>query len=66
MYINLTTYSTLQNTEYKIQNIECRIQNYLWTSDKYGPARNAFDEGKSITWASGRGLSLGNPDFFVP
>ncbi len=30
--------------------------NHLWTSDRYDPVRNAFDAGKSITWASGRGL----------
>ncbi len=29
---------------------------YLWTYDLYGPVRNAFDAGKSITRASGRGL----------
>jgi hypothetical protein len=27
---------------------------YLWTYDLYGPVRNAFDAGKSITRASGR------------
>jgi hypothetical protein len=30
------------------------------------PLRNAFDAGKSITRASGRGLSSGNQDFFGP
>jgi hypothetical protein len=37
---------------------------YLWTYDLYGHVRNAFDAGKSITRASGRGLSPGNRDFF--
>ncbi len=32
--------------------------------DLYGPVRNAFDAGKSITRASGRGLGPGNQDFF--
>ncbi len=40
--------------------------NYIWTFDWYGPVRNAFDAGKSITWASGRGLGRGNLDFFGP
>ncbi len=30
------------------------------------PVRNAFDAGKSITWASGRGLGPGNRDFWAP
>jgi hypothetical protein len=29
---------------------------YLWAYDLYDPVRNAFDAGKSITRASGRGL----------
>ncbi len=33
---------------------------YLWTFDFYGPVRNAFDAGKSITRASGRGLGPEN------
>jgi hypothetical protein len=39
---------------------------YLWTYDFYGPVCNAFDAGKSITRASGRGLSSGNRDFSGP
>jgi hypothetical protein len=31
---------------------------YLWTYDLYGPVRNAFDGGKSITMASGRGWTF--------
>ncbi len=38
----------------------------LWTYDLYGPVRNAFDEGKSITRASWRGWAGGNRDFFGP
>ncbi len=37
---------------------------YLWTYVLYGPVCNAFDVGKSITRASGRGLGPRNPDFF--
>jgi hypothetical protein len=33
---------------------------YLLTYDLYGPVRNAFDAGKSVTRASGRGLGPGN------
>jgi hypothetical protein len=43
---------------------------YLWIYDLYGPVRNASDAGKSITRASGRGLSPSgapsNRDFFGP
>jgi hypothetical protein len=39
---------------------------HLWTYDLYGPVRNAFDAGKSVTRASGRGLGLGNRDFLGP
>ncbi len=39
---------------------------YLWTSDCYGPVRNAFDAGKFISWASGRGLGPGNLEVFGP
>jgi hypothetical protein len=39
---------------------------YLCTNDLYGPVQKAFDVGKSITRASGRGLGLGNRDFFEP
>jgi hypothetical protein len=39
---------------------------YLWTCDLYGPVRNAFDAGKSITRECGWGLRPGNRDFFVP
>ena len=39
---------------------------YLWTYDLYGLLRNAFDAGKSITRASGRGLGPGKQDFFGP
>jgi hypothetical protein len=35
-------------------------KSYLWTYDLYGPVRHAFDVGKSITRASGRGLGPGN------
>ncbi len=38
---------------------------YLWTYDLKGPIRNAFDPGKSITRASGRGLGPGNGDFWA-
>ncbi len=38
--------------------------NPLWTSDWQGPVHNAFDAGKSITWARGRGLGSVNQDFF--
>jgi hypothetical protein len=38
----------------------------LWTYDLYGPVCNAFDEGKYIPRASGRGLGPGNQDFFEP
>ncbi len=41
-------------------------QNYLWTSDWYSPVCNAFDAGKSITWASGRGLALELSIFLGP
>jgi hypothetical protein len=34
--------------------------NYLCTYDLYGPVHNVFDAGRYITWASGRGLGLGN------
>jgi hypothetical protein len=37
---------------------------YLWTCDLYGPIRNAFDAGISITRASRRGLGPGNRYFF--
>jgi hypothetical protein len=43
-----------------------RNSSYLWTYDLYGPVRNAFDAGKSITRASGRGLGPENQDFFGP
>ncbi len=36
------------------------------TYDLYSPICNTFDAGKSITRASGRGLSPGNRDFFGP
>ncbi len=39
---------------------------YLRTYDLYGPESSAFDAGKSITRASGRGLGPGNQDFFGP
>jgi hypothetical protein len=39
---------------------------YLWTYDLYGPVRNAFDAGNSITRASGRGLGPGDLDFLGP
>jgi hypothetical protein len=39
---------------------------YLRTYNLYGPVHNAFDAGKSITWASGRGLGPGNRDFSGP
>ncbi len=40
---------------------------YLWTYDLYGPVRNTFDAGKSITRASaGGGLDPGNGYFFGP
>ncbi len=42
-------------------NISC-----LWTYDLYSPIRNAFDAGKSITRASGRGLGPENRDFLGP
>ncbi len=32
------------------------FKTYLWAYDLYGPVRNAFDAGKSITRASGKGL----------
>jgi hypothetical protein len=35
----------------------------FWTYDLYGPLCNAFDAGKSITRARGRGLGPGNRDF---
>ncbi len=34
--------------------------------DLYGPVRNGFDAGRSITRASGRGLGPGNRDFLGP
>jgi hypothetical protein len=40
--------------------------NYLCTYDLYGPVRNVFDAGRSIMWASGRGLAPGNGEFLVP
>ncbi len=40
--------------------------NYLWTYDLNGPVCNAFDAGKYITRASGRGLGPGNQDFLGP
>ncbi len=39
---------------------------YLRTYDLYGTVCNAFDAGKSITRASGRGLGPGNQEFFGP
>jgi hypothetical protein len=39
---------------------------YLRTYNLYGPVCNAFDAGKSITRASGRGLGPGKQDFFGP
>jgi hypothetical protein len=39
---------------------------YLWTFDLYTPVCNAFDVGKSITMASGRGSGPGNQDFVGP
>jgi hypothetical protein len=39
---------------------------YLCIYDLFGPVQKAFDVGKSITRASGRGLDLGNRDFFEP
>jgi hypothetical protein len=36
------------------------------TSDLYSPECNAFYAGKSITWASERGLGSRNLDFFGP
>ncbi len=39
---------------------------YVCTYDLYGPVRNDFDAGASITRASGRGLGPGNRDFFGP
>ncbi len=34
------------------------------TYDLYGPVRNAFDAGKSVSWARGRGLGPEIRDFF--
>jgi hypothetical protein len=39
---------------------------YLLTYDLHGSIHNAFDAGKSITRASGRGFGPGNQDFFGP
>jgi hypothetical protein len=36
------------------------------TYDLYGPVRNAFDAGSSISWASGRGLGPWNLEIFGP
>jgi hypothetical protein len=38
----------------------------LLTYDLYDPVRNAFDAGKAITKASGRGLGPGNRNFSGP
>ncbi len=50
--------------------LECymklRYSSYLWAYDLQGPVRNAFDAGRYITRASGRGLDPGNRDFFGP
>jgi hypothetical protein len=39
------------------------IFSYLWTYDLYGPVHNAFDAGRYITRASGRGLCPGKRNF---
>ncbi len=51
---------------YPFKQIHIVKLSYLWTYDLYGPTRNAFDAGKSITRASGRGLGPGNRDFLGP
>jgi hypothetical protein len=38
----------------------------IWTYDLYGPVRIAFDAGKSITRASGKGLDPGSRYFVGP
>ncbi len=38
--------------------------NYLWTYDLH--VHNAFDAGKSITRANGKGLGPGDQDYFGP
>jgi hypothetical protein len=58
MYIKLTTYSTLKNTEYRTQNKDPHVH-----KTTYGPLIDTalyvmLYVGKSITWATGRGLAL--------
>ncbi len=54
-------------TEFRIQNTVTHVH-----KTTYEPLIdtalyvNAFDVGKSITWANGRGLGPGNLDFFGP
>ncbi len=51
----------------KVTHVSSCTSNYLWTSDLYCPVCNAFDAGKSITWARGRGvLGPGNLNFWTP
>jgi hypothetical protein len=39
-----------------LREFQPNCNSYLWTYDLFGPVCNAFDEVKSITRASGRGL----------
>jgi hypothetical protein len=39
---------------------------YLWTYDLYGPMRNGFEAGRSITRTSGRGWALEIEIFLGP
>ncbi len=57
---------TQQTTLKRSQFCPTFIGSYLWTYDLYGAVCNAFDEVKSITRASVRGLGPGNRDFFGP
>ncbi len=45
-------------------NFQRQNISYLWIFDLYGPVRDAFDAGRFITRASGRGLEI--ETFFEP
>ncbi len=61
-------FKLLHNSELDNSDIQQSkpVQIAIWTYDLYGPVRHAFDAGKSITWARGRGLGPGNRDFLGP
>jgi hypothetical protein len=59
-------YKEMRLMAMELMRMKIKDEKNLRTYDFYGPVCNAFDAGKSITRASGRGLGPGNQDFFGP